>query len=107
MTKQTTLTEKINYCAGLVERSILQEELKGILLYNLEKLTEAELDSLAESLEREQMELGDLEQKLRTLEVGNDAAWQQAATAQGDAAQEMTDEFIADEIREQLKKKTE
>lgn len=104
MGNQQISKERINYCAGLVGRSILNDQIKTLILENIDKLSKEEIDGLIESLEREQMELGSLEKKLKEFEKSNDADWKKVENQQLEETHKMTDEFIADEIKQTINK---
>jgi Skp family chaperone for outer membrane proteins len=99
-----TLKEKITYCAGLLNRSILDDNLKDAILDNIDVLEEADIDRLCESLEREQMELTKADKQLKEIEAPVSAEMDKIERQQSALAAKLTDEFATEVIQEILKR---
>lgn len=99
-----TLKEKIAYSVGLLNRSLIDDNLKDAILENIGVLEEADVDRLCESLEREQMELKQVEKKLKDIEAPVSAEMDSIERQQTMLASKLTDEFAAGVIQDILKR---
>lgn len=95
---------KVNRAARLLAESALDEEMKKAVLENIGKATEADLDNLLDSLEREKVAMEKIARELGEYEVGEDERWKKLEEQQKDIAQKLADDFLAGILEGQLRK---
>lgn len=97
------LEDKIKYCAKLLANSPLADEYKQLILELIGQMTDAQLNMVIESLEREGEELQKLEEALKQLDEEQDKKWEEIKEKQQIKAQEMEDAFMVNVIQKSLK----
>ncbi len=93
-----TIQQKAERCGTLLARSPLDREIKGLILGNIGKLRESDLDALLWSLEREEQEGALIADKLDQFTKGQDQAWSELEQKQKARADEIVKEF-ADQLQ--------
>lgn len=88
------LKYKITRAATLLAASPLDENIKNILVENLEKFTEADLDHLLIALEREASELALVGKDLKKFDEEQEKDWKSLADKQRKKANEMVEDFL-------------
>lgn len=101
---EQTLTTKLQKLGTLLAESILADEIKVALLENAEQLTLKHIDELIASLEREQVELEDLEKIIRDNDEVEAQAAQVVEQESAKISRRMIDDFLMEAIRADLMK---
>ena len=86
---------KIERCGVLLARSPLAEEIKKVILDNVAQMTEEEVDTILNVLERETLELSSLAEALREFDASQEASWQEIEKVQQALADKMVGEEAA------------
>ncbi|MEK9175289.1 MAG: hypothetical protein AAB795_01710 [Patescibacteria group bacterium] len=105
-----TIEEKAKKCGELLAISLLDEEIKKIILEGIGNFTEGDLDRLMFSLEQEDEHLGLTASQLTNFDKEQDKGWDQLVVAQKKKADEIVSDFsrqieknVQDKIREEIK----
>ena len=88
------LKNKIQRAATLLAQSPLDENLKNIINEKINKFSEADLDNLLYSLEREASELAVIGQKIKKFDEEQDKDWQSLEKKQREKADQMVEDFL-------------
>jgi hypothetical protein len=88
------LTYKLERCGELLAQSPLDDEIKKTILENIHELTEAHIDQLLASLERETFELVALAEQFKKFDDGQDSRWEELAKRQERIAERVLEETL-------------
>lgn len=79
----------------LLEDSTLPDVYKKVILENLDKLREQQMDKAIKALEKEEVKLSKTEQALKRFEIVRKRAWKKLKKEQ----QKVADEFVAETVK--------
>lgn len=92
------MTSELNYkvkrCGALLAQSPLDEEIKNVVIENIGKMTESQLDQVISSLDREVIELTALAKLLKNFDEQQNNAWVEIEKKQKAEADRIIDEAL-------------